>query len=29
VDPTKETMTDTGRPIKVVDGGKSVKELFA
>jgi len=28
VDPTKETMTDTGRPIKVVDGGKAVKELF-
>jgi hypothetical protein len=29
VDPTKETMTDVGRPIKVVDGGKVVKELFA
>jgi hypothetical protein len=29
VDPTKETMTDTGRPIKIVDGGKAVKELFA
>ena len=29
VDPSKEFMTDIGRPIKVVDGGKVVKELFA
>jgi hypothetical protein len=29
VDPTKEAMTPVGRPIKVVDGGKPVKELFA
>jgi hypothetical protein len=29
VDPTKETMTDIGRPIKVVAGGKVVKALFA
>ena len=28
VDPTKETMTPIGRPIKVVDGGKTVRELF-
>ncbi|HZW33012.1 MAG TPA: DUF1501 domain-containing protein, partial [Isosphaeraceae bacterium] len=28
VDPTKETMTPIGRPIKIVDGGKSVHELF-
>jgi hypothetical protein len=28
VDPTKEVMTPVGRPIKVVDGGKSVSELF-
>ena len=27
VDPTKETMTPIGRPIKVVDGGKVVREL--
>jgi hypothetical protein len=29
VDPTKEAMTPVGRPIKVVDGGKAVRELFA
>jgi uncharacterized protein (DUF1501 family) len=29
VDATKETMTPIGRPIKVVDGGKVVKELFS
>jgi hypothetical protein len=29
VDPNKEAMTPVGRPIKVVDGGKPVKELFA
>jgi Protein of unknown function (DUF1501) len=29
VDPHKEAMTPVGRPIKVVDGGKPVRELFA
>lgn len=29
VDPAKEAMTPVGRPMKVVDGGKAVKELFA
>jgi hypothetical protein len=29
VDPNKEAMTPLGRPIKVVDGGKPVRELFA
>ena len=29
VDATKEIQTPIGRPIKVVDGGKVVKELFA
>ena len=29
VDPTKEMMSPIGRPIKVVDGGKPVKSLFA
>ena len=29
VDPNKEAMTPLGRPIKVVDGGKAVRELFA
>jgi uncharacterized protein (DUF1501 family) len=29
VDPTKEAMTPVGRPIKVVDGGKPVRELFS
>jgi hypothetical protein len=29
VDPTKETMTPIGRPIKIVDGGKPVKVLFS
>jgi uncharacterized protein (DUF1501 family) len=28
VDPTKETMTPVGRPIKIVDGGKPVRQLF-
>jgi Protein of unknown function (DUF1501) len=28
VDPTKETMTPIGRPIKIVDGGKPVSALF-
>jgi Protein of unknown function (DUF1501) len=29
VDPTKETMTPIGRPIKIVDGGKPVQALFS
>jgi hypothetical protein len=29
IDPTKENMSPQGRPIKIVDGGKVVKELFA
>jgi hypothetical protein len=29
IDPAKENMSPLGRPIKIVDGGKSVKELFA
>jgi hypothetical protein len=29
VDPHKEAMTPLGRPMKVVDGGKPVQELFA
>jgi hypothetical protein len=28
IDPTKENMSPIGRPIKIVDGGKPVKELF-
>jgi hypothetical protein len=28
VDPTKEVQTPIGRPLKVVDGGKVVSELF-
>jgi hypothetical protein len=28
VDPAKETMTPIGRPLKIVDGGKPVRELF-
>jgi hypothetical protein len=28
VDPTKESMTPVGRPIKIVDGGKAVREIF-
>jgi hypothetical protein len=28
VDPTKETMTPIGRPIKIVDGGKPVRAIF-
>jgi hypothetical protein len=29
IDPSKENMSSLGRPIKIVDGGKVVKELFA
>jgi hypothetical protein len=29
IDPAKENMSPLGRPIKIVDGGKVVKELFA
>jgi uncharacterized protein (DUF1501 family) len=29
IDPAKENMSSLGRPIKIVDGGKVVKELFA
>jgi len=29
IDPTKENMSPLGRPIKIVDGGKLVKPLFA
>ncbi len=29
VDPAKEAMTPVGRPIKIVDGGKPVRELFS
>jgi hypothetical protein len=29
IDPKKENMSPQGRPIKIVDGGKVVKELFA
>jgi hypothetical protein len=29
IDPTKENMSPLGRPIKIVEGGKVVKELFA
>ena len=29
IDPKKENMSPQGRPIKIVDGGKTVKELFA
>lgn len=29
IDPKKENMSPLGRPIKIVDGGKVVKELFA
>jgi hypothetical protein len=29
IDPKKENMSPQGRPIKIVDGGKPVKELFA
>jgi hypothetical protein len=28
IDPAKENMSSIGRPIKIVDGGQSVKELF-
>ncbi len=29
IDPKKENMSPLGRPIKIVDGGTAVKELFA
>ena len=29
IDPNKENMSPVGRPIRIVDGGKVVKELFA
>ena len=29
IDPSKENMSPLGRPIKIVDGGKVVKQLFA
>jgi uncharacterized protein (DUF1501 family) len=29
IDPSKENMSSLGRPIKIVDGGKVVKTLFA
>ncbi len=29
IDPTKENLSPVGRPIKIVDGGAAVKELFA
>ena len=29
IDPKKENMSPLGRPIKIVDGGVAVKELFA
>ena len=29
INPRKENMSTLGRPIKIVDGGKPVKELFA
>jgi hypothetical protein len=29
IDPTKENMSPLGRPIKIVDGGKAVAELFS
>ena len=29
IDPSKENMSSLGRPIKIVDGGKVVKQLFA
>ncbi|HEV3166843.1 MAG TPA: DUF1501 domain-containing protein [Isosphaeraceae bacterium] len=29
IEPTKENMSSLGRPIKIVDGGKVIKELFA
>jgi uncharacterized protein (DUF1501 family) len=29
IDPKKENMSPLGRPIKIVDGGKPVKELFS
>ena len=28
IDPTKENMANTGRPIKLVDGGEAVRELL-
>ena len=29
INPRKENMSGLGRPIKLIDGGKAVKELFA
>jgi hypothetical protein len=29
IDPAKENMSPQGRPIKIVDGGKVVKDLFS
>jgi hypothetical protein len=29
IDPRKENATPIGRPIKIVDGGNNVRELFA
>jgi hypothetical protein len=29
IDPSKENMSSLGRPIKIVDGGKVVSQLFA
>ena len=29
IDPAKENMSPLGRPIKIVDGGKVVKQLFS
>jgi hypothetical protein len=29
INPRKENMSSLGRPIKIVDGGKAVQELFA
>jgi len=28
IDPAKENMSSTGRPIKLVDGGQAVQELL-
>jgi hypothetical protein len=29
IDPKKENISPQGRPIKIVDGGQPIKELFA
>jgi uncharacterized protein (DUF1501 family) len=29
INPRKENLSSLGRPIKIIDGGKAVKELFA